>query len=172
MAKITKTSNAVAVNEDESTVLDDKEQTKVDGKSDGSKSNNAEKRTFSIVKITRDGETETFAGGKYQSITPAGATRKAANQACKTLYGSEENCVIEITMKDITKNHSNKEYTYQAIRTKNTKQVPFVGNSGVKVQIPFEYSMKLKSLRQKKGGVVVEKDVETETTETATDAAV
>jgi len=128
------------------------------------------KRTFTVSWVTREGNTEPFDGGRYQSKTPAGAARKAANQACKTLYGKENNCSIEISIKEVTKNSSNKDYTYKATRTLDTKDVPFKGNSG-KVNIPFNFSMNLKAVKKDvTGKVVAEKEVDAET-ETVNDAS-
>lgn len=115
------------------------------------KKNTAAKRNFTVVSVVREGKEEDFKGGKYQAKTPAGAARKAANQACKSLY-EKENCTVEITIKETTKNHPSKEYSYQATRTHGTKDVNFK-ESGVK--IPFEFSMLLKSLKKAKNGEVV-----------------
>jgi hypothetical protein len=130
------------------------------------------KRSFTVLRVTREGNTEEFEGGNFQSVTPAGAARKAANKACKTLYGKEEHCSIEIVIKEVTKNHPSKEYTYRATRTKDTKDVPFKGNTGDVQKIPFNFSMNLKALKKDvKGNVVAEKEVDPET-ETITDATV
>jgi hypothetical protein len=117
------------------------------------------KRSFNVLRVTRDGQEEEFKSGRFHSKTPAGAARKAANQACKTLYGDEDNCSIDITIKETSRNHSGKEYSYRATRTLNTKDVPFKGTSG-QVNIPFKYAMKLNSLKKTlTGATVVDKDV-------------
>ena len=123
------------------------------------KGGNASKRSFSVLKVTRDGNEEDFKGGKFLSMTPAGGARKAASQACKTLYSNEDNCTIDITMKEVTRNHPSKEYSYRATRTLNNKDVGFKGNAG-EVKIFFRYSIALKSLKKDaKGNVVEEKEV-------------
>lgn len=127
----------------------------------GGNGKNVAKRTFTVLQVSRDGKEEEFKGGRYQSKTPAGAARKAATQACKMLYGKEEHCSIDIHIKEVTKNHPTKEYGYRAIRTKDTKDVPFAASTG-KVSIPFEFSMNLRSLKKDKAD-----NVENETVTTA-----
>jgi hypothetical protein len=109
-----------------------------------------EKRNFTILYVNdHKGEKSSFAeGGKYASKTPAGAARKAANHACKFLY-KDENCVIEVGIKETTKNSNGKEYAYRAERTFNQKCVEFKGSNG-EIKIPFNYSMVLKSLKKGK----------------------
>jgi hypothetical protein len=137
--------------------------------------NDASKRSFTVLQVIRDNKEEDFKGGKYNSRTPAGAARKAANTACKSLYGKEPLCTIDIHIKEITKhqpnvkNHQSKNYGYRAVRTKDTKDVPFAGTSG-KVSIPFEFSMSLRSLKKDKSGTtetIDETETETETITTA-----
>jgi|SRR6478609_1922860 len=123
-----------------------------DGKEgkEGKGGKNAAKRTFTVLSVSREGKEEEFKGGRYQSKTPAGAARKAATQACKILYGKEPQVAIDIHIKEVTKNHpSSKDYGYHAIRTKDTKDVPFAATAG-KISIPFEFSMTLKSLKKEK----------------------
>ena len=108
------------------------------------------KRVFTVLSVKEtDGTESEFKGGKYFSKTPAGAARKSANQACKILY-NDQDCVVEVLIKEITKNGSSKEYSYRAERKLAEKTVPFKGNSG-KIEIPFKYSMVLKSLKTEKG---------------------
>jgi hypothetical protein len=106
------------------------------------------KRNFTVVRVTSNGEVQDFVGGKFQSKTPAGAARKAANQACKTLFGDADHCSIDIFIKETTKNHASKEYPYRAVRALADKKVPFAGNTGKEVKIDFKYSMNLKSLKK------------------------
>jgi len=118
------------------------------------------KRTFTLVSLTlQDGSNaEIKDGGKYFSKTPAGAARKSANQHCKSLYG-DENCQVDVCIKELTKNSLQKEYSYRAIRTLNEKDVNFKGKDGV-VNIPFKYSMTLKALKKNEAGEVTEGAVE------------
>jgi len=137
------------------------------------------KRTFTVLSVTRNDNEQEFKGGKFQSNTPAGAARKAANQACKSLYQKEDdNITIDIVIKEITKNkagrsNQNKEYAYRATRSLNTKDVGFKGNAGTSVKIPFNFSMDLKSLKKDvAGNVTAEKTVTEADNETVTDATV
>lgn len=123
---------------------------------DVSKSKSQVKRVFTVLKVTHENQEGDFKGGKFQSKTPAGAARKAANQACKAIYGNED-CTIEISIKETTKNGSSKEYPYEATRKLNEKDVQFTGQEGGGVKIPFKYSMTLKSLKKNSKGKVVEK---------------
>lgn len=128
----------------------------------------AVKRTFTVLQVTRDDAVVDFNGGRFQSKTPAGAARKAANQVCKKLYKDEDNCEIEIVIRETTKstpaakNAASKEYRYKASRTLNTKAVDFKGTAGA-VNIPFKYAMNLKSLKKDSSGKVVEEPVPVET---------
>lgn len=108
------------------------------------------KRVFTVLSVKdTDGQESEFKGGKFFSKTPAGAARKSANQACKILY-NDQDCVVEVLIKEVTKNGSSKEYSYRAERKLAEKSVAFKGNSGA-IQIPFKYSMVLKSLKTEKG---------------------
>lgn len=108
------------------------------------------KRVFTVLSVRDiEGKECDFKGGKYFSKTPAGAARKSANQACKILY-NDQDCIVEVLIKEITKNGSSKEYSYRAERKLAEKTVPFQGSSGA-VSIPFKYSMVLKSLKTEKG---------------------
>jgi hypothetical protein len=120
---------------------------------------NDDKKVFTVLSIKRDGNEENFKGGKFLNRTPGGAARKAVTQACRVLYGTETTCTVDITIKDITKNNTSKEYSYRATRTLNKKDVDFKNNSGEKVKIPFKYSTELKSLRKDVAGNVTEEVV-------------
>jgi hypothetical protein len=111
------------------------------------------KRVFTVLSVKdTDGQDSEFKGGKFFSKTPAGAARKSANQACKILY-NDQDCVVEVLIKEVTKNGSSKEYSYRAERKLAEKSVAFKGNSGA-IQIPFKYSMILKSLKTVNGKTV------------------
>lgn len=111
------------------------------------------KRVFTVLSVKdSDGNDSEFKGGKYFSKTPAGAARKSANQACKILY-NDQDCVVEVLIKEVSKNGSSKEYSYRAERKLAEKSVAFKGNSGA-IQIPFKYSMVLKSLKTVNGRTV------------------
>lgn len=127
------------------------------------------KRTFTLVSLLlRDGSESTIAkGGKHFSKTPAGAARKAATQSCKELYGeNDDDCQVDVLIKETTKNSSSKEYFYRATRKLNNEdsespkhKVEFKGKEGA-VNIKFRYSMTLKSLKKNKEGDVQVGDVE------------
>ena len=106
----------------------------------------ASKRSFTVLKVTREGQEQSFKGGKFHSGTPAGAARKAANQACKTLFTDLDVCEIEIGIKEVTKNGTSKAYSYKATRKLAEKAVEFSGADS-KIKIPFKYTMELKSLK-------------------------
>ncbi len=113
------------------------------------------KRSFTVVSVLHEGRETDIKGGKWQSKTPAGAARKAANQACKSLSESaDEPCKVEITIREVTRNGAEKEYSYEATRDVNEKKVDFAGNEGG-VNIGFKYSMKLKSLKKNAAGQTV-----------------
>jgi hypothetical protein len=113
------------------------------------------KRSFTVVSVLHEGRETDIKGGKWQSKTPAGAARKAANQACKSLSESaDEPCRVEITIREVTRNGAEKEYPYEATRDLNEKKVDFAGNEGG-VNIGFKYSMKLKSLKKNAAGQTV-----------------
>lgn len=113
------------------------------------------KRSFTVGTVLHEGRETEIKGGKWQSKTPAGAARKAANQACKSLSeGSDEPCKVEITIREVTRNGAQKEYTYEATRKLNEKKVDFAGNEGG-VNIGFKYSMQLKSLKKNAAGQTV-----------------
>ena len=121
------------------------------------------KRTFTVLSVKRDGKEEDYSGKKIASYTPGGAARKSATQACKTLYGSEPHCVVDISIRETTKNATPKEYSYRATRTLNTKDVDFKNNTGEKIKIPFKYSMTLKSLKKDAAGNVTEEQTVADT---------
>ncbi|RKO94842.1 hypothetical protein BDK51DRAFT_34349 [Blyttiomyces helicus] len=114
------------------------------------------KRNFTVISITRDDVDQDFKDGKFSSKTPAGAARKAAYKACKTLYKDDDDCEIKVVIKEVTKGTtSSKLYSYKASRTLATKDVDFKGaTSGVK--IPFKFAMNLKSLKKDATGNVTE----------------
>ena len=126
------------------------------------------KRAFSVVRVLQaDKEVPDIPSGCWKAKTPAGAARKAANEACKTLSaGSDKPCTVAIDIKEVTKNSSAKEYSYLATRSLSEKDVKFAGGSG-EVRIPFKYSMTLQSLRKNGAGQVVAKE-EVPTTDEAT----
>jgi type IV secretory pathway VirB10-like protein len=117
------------------------------------------KRQFTVVSVLlENGEVGDFKGGKFYSLTPSGASRKSANQACKLLFGDKD-CTVDITVQETTKStdtkkYGNKSYTYRANRTLNQKAVEFKGASGG-VNIPFKFSMSLKAIKQNKKGETV-----------------
>jgi hypothetical protein len=114
----------------------------------GDKEKTAVKRVFTVVSITSQDNPLEYEGGKTLSKTPAGAARKAANKACKVLFNEAETCVINIVIRETTKNSSSKEYSYVATRTKsNDEPVKFNGTAGT-VPIMFKYSLDLKSLKR------------------------
>ncbi len=93
--------------------------------------------------------------GKWVSKTPAGAARKAANQACRAISnGSEDPCTITITIREITRNKPEKEYMYDATRKLSEKNVAFAGANGG-VNIDFKFTMLLKSLKKSPTGETV-----------------
>lgn len=113
------------------------------------------KRSFAVVSVTHAGKESEFKGGKFHSKTPAGAARKAAGQACKAINeGSDEPCTVEIVIREVTKNGTAKEYSYEATRQLGEKKVDFAGNEGG-VNINFKYSMTLKSLKKNAAGVTI-----------------
>lgn len=102
------------------------------------------KRLFSVISIKRDGKEENFKGGKFLNSSPGGAARKAANQACSSLYKEDDYCTIIVTLEDITKDAKNKgPYVYEATRLPGQKKQNFKG-----VEVEFKYEMKVKSLRE------------------------
>lgn len=116
------------------------------------------KRIFTVLSVTlQNGELAEFKGGKFCGSVPSSSARKSANQICKELYGDED-CQITLTVKEVTKGGSNKEYAYIATRKKNEKAVPFTGKDGT-VNIAFKYSMNMKALKKN----VVTGKTETET---------
>lgn len=126
------------------------------------------KRTFTVVEITRnDKEIAEEKGGKFQSKTPAGAARKAANQVCKKLWGEEDDITVDICIEEVKKQRGGKKnedkkekkkepYKYRAHRTLNTKDVDFKNSKGDAIAIGFKYAMNLKSLKKTAAGKVVE----------------
>jgi len=122
---------------------------------------NETKRAFTITHVQRDGgkDASSVSGGRFMSKTPAGAARKAANQACRT-FGEDE-CTIQIHIRETSKNSSKKEYKYFATRSLvGEKGVDFKTKVGEKVKVPFKYSMQLKSMK----GAPVEEGTILETT--------
>lgn len=123
-----------------------------------------EKRSFTVLSVIKDGREGEFKGGKFQSKTPAGAARKAANLACKALNPSDPDEVItvEINIREVTKNGSGKDYSYRATRKPGSKDVDFAGNEGG-VKIVFKHEMALKSLKKSATGkVIAEEEVATD----------
>lgn len=121
-----------------------------------------QKRLFTVLRVyNQEGKEESITGGKFHSNTPAGAARKAANQACKQLYANQDDCSIDIYIKENVKStkETGKEYGYHATRSLDNKEVPFKTNTEDKksVSIPFKYKMILKSIKQEKK-VVEEKE--------------
>ena len=123
------------------------EETKAPSPSKGGDAKN--KRSFTIVSVIKDGNTkacEGIIGGRFLSSTPSGASRKSASSAARKM-GVEE-CELEIHIKETTKGSTKKIYRYNAVRSlASEKGVDFKTNSGEKVQVPFKYTMKLKSLK-------------------------
>ncbi len=109
----------------------------------------AMKRSFRVVSIIHESQEcdSTAKNGRWQSKTPAGAARKGANQACKVIQnGSDEPCTIDITIREVTRNKVEKDYSYRATRKLAEKHVDFSGANGG-VNIGFKFTMILKSLK-------------------------
>lgn len=105
------------------------------------------KRIFTVLSVTlEDGSLGEFKGGKFGGSVPSSSARKSSNQICKEIYGDLD-CQIQLTVKEITKGSSGKEYTYVATRKKNEKAVAFTGKDGL-VSIPFKYSMTMKAVKK------------------------
>ncbi len=117
------------------------------------------KRLFSVISIKRDGKEESFKGGKFLNSSPGGAARKAANQACSTLYKEDDYCTVVVTLEDITKDAKNKgPYVYEATRLPGQKKQNFKG-----VEVEFKYEMRVKSLREPAEKKVPKKKAKEET---------
>jgi hypothetical protein len=102
-------------------------------------------RTFTVVKVVRNGDKSDFKGGRYQSNSPSSAARKSANLACKEYGGDREE--IDIYMQETTKDSAKKWYGYHAIRTKvEEKDVSFQTGGGTRVSVPFQYAITVKAL--------------------------
>jgi hypothetical protein len=103
------------------------------------------KRSFTVVKVVRDGKETEFKGGRYQSNSPSSAARKSANLACKEYGGDRQE--IDIFMQETTKSSAKKTYSYHAVRTKvDEKDVSFQTGGGAKVSVPFKYAITVKAL--------------------------
>lgn len=111
-------------------------------------------RSFTVISVIHEGQESDFKkGGRFLNATPAGAARKAASQACKFISaGSDDPCTITVTIREVTKNKAEKDYSYEATRKLNEKKVEFK-EAGVELQ--FKYSMLLKSLKKNTTGQVI-----------------
>jgi len=119
-----------------------------EGGEDATSGKDGKKRTFTVVKVVRDGKETEFKGGRYSSNSPSSAARKSANLACKE-YGDGRQ-EIDIYMQETTKNSAKKSYAYHAVRTKvDEKDVSFQTGGGDKVSVPFKFQMSVKALREK-----------------------
>ena len=115
---------------------------------DGKKTDGQRKRTFTVVRVVKEGAETDFKGGRYSSGSPSSAARKSANLACKT-YG-EGTQEIDIYMQETTKNSAKKLYAYKAVRSPvEEKDVSFKTEKGEAIKVPFKFQMSLKSIREK-----------------------
>ena len=94
-------------------------------------------RDFEITSVVLNGETiPEFVSMITSADIPSGAGRKTAHKVCKKLFtDKDDNCVVDLYMKEITKNRTSKPYAYRAVRTllNEPKNVDFKGlNDGKK----------------------------------------
>lgn len=125
----------------------------------GGSKHESEERSFTVLSVKRDGNEVDFKGGKFTNDAPGSAARKAASQALKTLYGDEDKVVVDITIKETTKNRPVKEYTYRATRIYNDKNVELKNASGQKINVRFKWNTQLKAIKKGAAGNVTEETV-------------
>lgn len=120
-----------------------KESSDDDKKPDGQK-----KRTFTVVRVVKEGTETDFKGGRYSSSSPSSAARKSANLACKSYGGGQQE--IDIYMQETTKGSAKKLYAYKAVRSPvDEKDVSFKTDKGEPIKVPFKFQMSLKSIKEK-----------------------
>jgi hypothetical protein len=113
------------------------------------KKDEKKERTFTVVRVTKDGVEAEFKGGRFASPSPSSAARKGARHACKA-YG-EGKVEIDIKMQETTKDSGQKEYAYHAVRVPaDEKDVSFKTASGVPVKVPFKFQMILHAIKPPK----------------------
>ena len=83
-------------------------------------------------------------GGRFESKDPAGAARKAFNQACrdKNIKGQ---CTLVVKLQETTAGSRKKVYTYKLKRIKLKKPIIMVRGG---VEYPIEYDTKIESLNK------------------------
>tara|TARA_B100001175_G_scaffold317941_1_gene337946 strand:+ start:2753 stop:3121 length:369 start_codon:yes stop_codon:yes gene_type:complete len=83
-------------------------------------------------------------GGRFESKDPAGAARKAFNQACrdKDIKGQ---CTLVVKIQETTAGSRKKVYTYKLKRIKLKKPIIMVRGG---VEYPIEYDTKIESLNK------------------------
>ena len=77
-----------------------------------------DKRSFSVADVQNvDGCPTKFRKGRYKSVSPVGAAKKAFSGLCnvKNIKGT---CTFIITMRETTRGSNNKEFTYKLHRKK------------------------------------------------------
>ncbi len=100
-------------------------------------------RSFTIVSANKHGgcKTKFGSGGLYRSRTPVAAAKKAFNELCRTkrIKGV---CTLIITIKETTRNSTNKYYSYKLNRHKLKTPIILQGSAGEYV---IEYKSTAKS---------------------------
>ena len=89
-----------------------------------------EKRSFKVINAKKkDGCSTKFKEGRYESMTPVGAAKKAFSQLCrvKRIRGV---CTLIITVQETTQGSSGKSFTYKLSRHKLKKPITLKGATG------------------------------------------
>ena len=98
-------------------------------------------RVFTVVEVyTRDhrkGKANT--GGRFTGKTPVGAAKKAVNRICRN-SDIRGRCAINIKIKEITPNSSERVFSYHVVRMRKEKGSDTIVRGGVEIHV--KYSLK------------------------------
>ena len=99
------------------------------------------KKTYKIVKLTAPGQKNSIKKfsktGRYHGYTPYQAAKKAFSSECDS-HNIRGQCTFRITLKDVTRGGSEKEYTYRLKRIKYSTPVVVNYPSG---SVTYEYKV-------------------------------
>lgn len=97
-------------------------------------------RSFTVDALYKSGSRLRKTGGRYISITPAGAAKKAFSQYYRE-HNIKGKITLEVHVKETTRGSSGKVFKYRVSKIQQHREVQRNGET-----IVYEYTTKVKSL--------------------------